>query len=69
MEDLIIKYIGNIGVPAALCFYIIFTLNKSVNNLTDIVKDFTKAHSSQLDRIENNSKLLIEIIRNKELTK
>ena len=66
MEEMIVSHIGNVGVPAALCFYIIFTLNKSIIELKDALKDFAKEQKTQLDRIENQTKLIFEILRNIE---
>ncbi len=37
-EEMLANAIGNIGVPAALCFYVLFALNKSVNKLIESVK-------------------------------
>lgn len=37
-EEMIANAIANIGVPTALCFYVLFTLNKTVNRLIDSVK-------------------------------
>lgn len=34
---MIAQAVANIGVPTALCFYVLFTLNKTVNKLTDKV--------------------------------
>ena len=36
-EEFIANLVANISVPAALCFYCLFTLNKSVNKLFDSV--------------------------------
>ena len=64
MEEMIVSHIGNVGVPAVLCFYIIFTLNKSIIELKDALKDFSKEQKAQLDRIENQTKLTYELFRN-----
>ena len=44
--------IGNVGVPTALCFYIIFTLNKNVNRLTTTLDNWSKLIEKRLDLIE-----------------
>ncbi len=37
-EEMIANLLANIGVPTALCFYVLFALNKSVNKLIESVK-------------------------------
>ena len=48
MEDFIARVISNIGVPAALCFYTLFGVNKTLQKqdvtlkeLADAIKDLT----------------------------
>lgn len=36
-EELLLKVIGNIGVPAAVCFYTLFGVNKTLKELTDAI--------------------------------
>lgn len=42
-EEMIAHTIANIGVPTAICFYVLFTLNKSVTKLNDNLNAFTKS--------------------------
>ena len=37
MEELFIKAIGNIGVPAVICLYTLFGVNKALKDLTDAI--------------------------------
>ena len=59
-EELLIHTISNIGVPTALCFYVLFTLNKSVNNLnktmnnwSDLIKKHIELIEQRLTRLED----------------
>ena len=36
-EELLLKVIGNIGVPAAVCFYTLFGVNKTLKELTEAI--------------------------------
>ena len=37
MEELLLKAIGNIGVPAVICLYTLFGVNKTLKELTDAI--------------------------------
>ena len=53
MEDVIVKYIGNVGLPGLMCFYLMFVINKSINKLNDTISQMhIKDHTEQLTRIE-----------------
>lgn len=52
-EEFIANVIANISVPAALCFYCLFTLNKSVNKLSDKVDHFADRVNQLLDAVKN----------------
>ncbi len=45
--------IGNIGVPAALCFYTLFEVNKSMKKLTEAVDTLTKNLVPRIEKIES----------------
>lgn len=36
-EELLLKVISNIGVPAAVCFYTLFGVNKTLKELTEAI--------------------------------
>ena len=36
-EELLLNVIGNIGVPAAVCFYTLFGVNKTLKELTEAI--------------------------------
>lgn len=44
--------VGNIGVPAALCFYTLFEVNKSMKKLTEAVDTLTKNLVPRIEKIE-----------------
>lgn len=37
MEELMLKAIGNVGVPAVICLYTLFGVNKTLKELTDAI--------------------------------
>ena len=37
VEEFIAQIISNIGVPAAICFYTLFGVNKTLKELTDAI--------------------------------
>lgn len=61
-EELIVKTLANVGVPAALCFYTLFTVNKNVEKLTDAVKEWNKSLGERIKDLEND----IRDLRRKE---
>lgn len=65
MEETIIKYIGNFGVPAILLFYQMFTLNKSIKELTASVNKL-KDPSDQLNHIENTVISIDSILKDRK---
>lgn len=44
---------GNIGVPAVLCFYTLFEVNKSMKKLTEAVDTLTKNLVPRVEKLEN----------------
>ena len=36
-QEFFFKLLGNIGVPAAICFYTLFGVNKTLKELTDAI--------------------------------
>lgn len=46
--DFIAHIFSNIGVPAALCFYTLFEVNKNIKRLTDAVDKLER----RIDRLE-----------------
>ena len=40
-EELLLKLLGNIGVPAALCFYTLYGVNKTLKELTSAINKQT----------------------------
>ena len=53
-EELIAKMLANVGVPAALCFYVLFRVKQSVEQLTDAVKEWNKTLSERIKDLEND---------------
>ena len=48
MDELILHTISNVGVPAAVCFYSLFYLNRSMQKLTDAIEKL----SNKVDKID-----------------
>ena len=40
-EELLFKLLGNIGVPAAICFYTLYGVNKTLKELTEAINKLT----------------------------
>lgn len=48
-EELFAHMLGNIGVPAALCFYTLFQVNRSIEKLIQTIEKLEK----RIDRLED----------------
>lgn len=55
-EEIVLKLLGNIGVPAAVCFYTLFEVNKNVKRLADSIDRFGSEVDKRIDRIEKDVK-------------
>jgi len=51
MEELILKAVGNIGVPAVICLYTLFGVNKALKELTDAINRMS-ADVRKIDDLE-----------------
>lgn len=51
-EELLLKMLGNIGVPAAVCFYTLFRVNQTLKDLTDAINKLTNDVDRRLDKLE-----------------
>ena len=52
-EEFIVGTISNVGIPAALCFYVLFVLNKNVAKLTDASNTWCHLIEQRIERLEN----------------
>lgn len=52
MEQFFVQTIGNVGVPAALCFYTLFEVNKNVKKLTDSIDRLDNDVNRRVSRLE-----------------
>ena len=51
MEDTALGHIlSNVGVPAAICFYTLFRVNHTLENLTDAINKLTCDTDKRLDK-------------------
>ncbi|MBQ6297411.1 MAG: hypothetical protein IJK81_06935 [Selenomonadaceae bacterium] len=48
-EEFFAHMLGNIGVPAALCFYTLFQVNRSIEKLIQTMEKFEQ----RIDRLED----------------
>ena len=48
-EEFFAHMLGNIGVPAALCFYTLFQVNRSIEKLIQTMEKFEQS----IDRLED----------------
>ena len=51
-EELLIKLLSNIGVPAAVCFYTLWGVNRSLRELTGAINKLTSDVDSRITRLE-----------------
>ena len=69
MEELMLKAIGNVGVPAVICLYTLFGVNKTLKELTDAINKMA-ADVQKVKELDNRTHELsykIEKLQN-ELT-
>lgn len=52
-EELITHVIGNVGVPAAICFYTLFRVNNTLKDLTDAINRLSTDNDRRLDKVES----------------
>lgn len=55
MEELILKAVGNIGVPAVICLYTLFGVNKTLKELTDAINKMS-TDVQKIKELENQSR-------------
>lgn len=68
-EELITHVIGNVGVPAAICFYTLFRVNNTLKDLTDAINRLSTDNDRRLDKVESEIRELrfkIETLQRKE---
>ena len=58
MEELVINTLGNIGVPAALCFYTLYEVKRSVEKLTDAFNRFSDVFNCRIQELEADVRAL-----------
>ena len=46
------QLLGNIGIPAALCFYTLFEVNKNLKRLSDSIDRLAGDVDKRLDKVE-----------------
>ncbi len=60
-EELLLKLLGNIGVPAAICFYTLYGVNKTLKELTSAINKQT----DEIDRREAEQSHELETLKEK----
>ena len=51
-EEILTNLLGNVGVPAAICFYTLFRVNQTLKELADAINKLTADNDRRLDNIE-----------------
>ena len=51
--DFLSHVLGNIGIPAALCFYTLFEVNKNLKKLSDSIDRLANDVDKRLDKMES----------------
>ena len=54
MEELMLKAIGNVGVPAVICLYTLFGVNKTLKELTDAINKMA-ADVQKIKELDNRT--------------
>lgn len=57
-EDVIVKLLGNVGVPTAVCFYTLFQVNKNLEKLTNAFDRWSDLIDRRLKDLEDDVKAL-----------
>lgn len=52
-EEHIFNLLSNIGVPAAVCFYTLFEVNKSVKRLAESIDRFNLEFDRRIDKLNS----------------
>lgn len=52
-EDGLTQILGNVGVPAAICFYTLFRVNHTLKDLTDAINKLSSDNDRRLDKVES----------------
>ena len=54
MEEMFLHALSNVGVPAALAFYVLFRVNQTLRDLTDAINKLTVDVDRRLEKVEGN---------------
>lgn len=57
-EEFIANLLSSIGIPAALCFYTLFGVNRTLKELTDAINKLTTDVDRRLDKQEDETRRL-----------
>ena len=57
-EEFIANLLSSIGIPAALCFYTLFGVNKTLKELTEAINKLTTDVDRRLDKQEDETRRL-----------
>ena len=52
-EDGLTQILGNVGVPAAVCFYTLFRVNTTLKDLADAINRLSNDNDKRLDKVES----------------
>lgn len=64
-EEVLVKLLSNIGVPAALCFYTLYRVSPAIDKLTEAINKLNNDIDKRLDKLEEKTRELsykIEIL-------
>ena len=61
-EEFIANLLSSIGIPAALCFYTLFGVNRTLKELTDAINKLTTDVDRRLDKQEDETRRLQSIV-------
>lgn len=58
MDELVLHALSNVGVPAAICFYTLFQVNKNLEKLTDAFNRWSDLIDRRLNDLEKDLRAL-----------
>ena len=59
-ETVLIHALSNVGVPAALCFYTLFCVNRNIEKLTDAINRWEASLDRRISDLESDVKELLK---------
>ena len=56
MEELLLKSIATVGIPGAICFFLLMNFSKKIENLTEAIRDVVSQFEHYNNQIDGRFK-------------